>query len=70
MAFHRNMMELHSKASPSQVMVGWYATGSAITDSSVMIHDFYFRETGVAPIHLTLDPLSTPIKYAILTKAG
>jgi len=55
--FHRSMMDLHLRASPNVAIVGWYATGNQISDNSVIIHDFYTRETGKSPIHLTVDTL-------------
>lgn len=55
MEFLRNMLELHHKVSPREVIVGWYATGNEINEASVMIHDFFFREMSHPPIHLMVD---------------
>jgi len=55
MDFHRNMYELHHRASPREIIVGWYATGSDITESSVLLHDFYWKEMNQSPLHLTID---------------
>jgi translation initiation factor 3 subunit F len=52
--FAKNMYELHRKVNPSEVIVGWYATGHDITEQSVLIHDYYTREVN-QPVHLTVD---------------
>ncbi|XP_023646901.1 eukaryotic translation initiation factor 3 subunit F [Paramormyrops kingsleyae] len=54
MEFAKNMYELHRKVSPSEVIIGWYATGYDITEHSVLIHEYYSREAQ-NPIHLTVD---------------
>uniref|UniRef100_A0A4W4FJU4 Eukaryotic translation initiation factor 3 subunit F n=1 Tax=Electrophorus electricus TaxID=8005 RepID=A0A4W4FJU4_ELEEL len=54
MEFAKNMYELHKKVSPSEVIIGWYATGYDITEHSVLIHEYYSREAQ-NPIHLTVD---------------
>jgi translation initiation factor 3 subunit F len=56
MEFHRNMYELHQKTAPKEVIVGWYATGLDINENSVMIHEFYSKETSIpTPAHLLVD---------------
>jgi len=71
MEFHHNMLQLHHKVSPKEVIVGWYATGSAINENSVMIHDFYGKEMGASathsPVHLTVDTNLT--NYSLSVKA-
>lgn len=52
--FAKDMYELHRKVNPSEVIVGWWATGHEITDHSLLIHDYYSRVTS-NPIHLTVD---------------
>jgi len=52
--FARNMYELHKKVNPSEVIVGWYSTGPDVTEHSVLIHEYYARETK-NPVHLTID---------------
>lgn len=54
MEFHSSMIELHRKVNPKEVIVGWYATGNDITQHSVLIHEFYGRETEI-PVHLTVN---------------
>jgi len=56
MEFHRNMFELHQKTAPKEIIVGWYATGLDINENSVMIHDFYGKETNIPTVaHLLVD---------------
>lgn len=54
MEFHASMIELHRKVNPKEVIVGWYATGNDISQHSVLIHEFYGRETDI-PVHLTVN---------------
>jgi translation initiation factor 3 subunit F len=54
MKYHETMYNLHQRVNPKEVIVGWYATGSDITEYSVLIHDFYNRECD-QPVHLLLD---------------
>ncbi|XP_040025566.1 eukaryotic translation initiation factor 3 subunit F [Gasterosteus aculeatus] len=54
MEFAKNMYELHKRVSPTEVIIGWYATGFDITEHSVLIHEYYSREA-TNPIHLTMD---------------
>lgn len=55
MGFHREMVQLHQKANPNEVVVGWYSTGHQIDKQSVFYHNFYWRELQQPPILLTLD---------------
>jgi translation initiation factor 3 subunit F len=55
MEFHRNMFELHQRVAPRETIVGWYATGSDITESSHLLQDFYSKEISASPVHLTID---------------
>ncbi|KNC78751.1 hypothetical protein SARC_08832 [Sphaeroforma arctica JP610] len=54
MEFHQTMFQLHQKVNPREQIVGWYATGNTISSHSVLIHEFYGRETR-SPVHLTLN---------------
>lgn len=54
MEFARTMTNFHVKTNPNEVIVGWYATGMEISAHSVLIHDYYCRETK-NPIHLVMD---------------
>jgi len=55
MDFHTNMLDLHHRVSPKEIIVGWYSTGSAIDENSAIIHDFYARKMTNPPIHMTVD---------------
>jgi len=65
MAFHRNMLELNTRANPKETIVGWYATGGEINEVSAIIQDFYWKEMNRAPIHLTVDTNLTNYKLSI-----
>nr|CAG4641017.1 EOG090X09C5 [Eulimnadia texana] len=52
--FAENMYNLHKKVNPQETIVGWWATGNAVTIHSVLIHEYYARECS-NPIHLTID---------------
>ena len=52
----KELFELHRKVNPNETIVGWFATGGKeVNEYSVVIHDYYSRETS-NPIHLTVDP--------------
>jgi len=58
--FLSTMLQLHQKANPKEVIVGWYATGSDLNENSLLIHDFFCKETKDTKdahpiIHLTVD---------------
>jgi len=62
---HRSMLELHLKANPQETVVGWYATGSAVNEDLIRIHDFYWREMQAPPVHLLVDTGLTNDKMGI-----
>jgi len=52
----RELYELHRKVNQNEAIVGWFATGGGeVNEYSVVIHDYYSRETS-NPVHLTVDP--------------
>jgi len=55
MEYHRTMLDLHQKANPNEVVVGWYSSASVIDENSVTIHNLYWKEMNQSPIHLTVD---------------
>jgi len=60
LTFHKELMQLHRKVAPKEVLLGWYSTGALIDDASVIIHDFFSHETaGGAPMHMTVDTTLT-----------
>jgi len=56
--FHRSMYEHSLKASPHELIVGWYSTSINIDENSVLIHDFYWREMSAPPVHVMVNPLN------------
>jgi len=64
--FHHTMFELHQRANPKEIIVGWYATGNSIPLASSLIHEFYGKEIRATlnkelqhPVHLTIDTTLT-----------
>jgi len=55
MDFHHNMLDLHHRISPKDSIVGWYSTGSELSENSVILHDFYGKKLTHSPIHLLVD---------------
>jgi len=51
---YQTMKNLHSEVSSSEQIVGWYST--SVRESSVLMHEFFWREINVAPLHLVVDP--------------
>eukprot|EP00775_Hariotina_reticulata_P007183 gene7183-7397_t len=54
---HRTMHELHQRVAPSQAIVGWFSTGSAVSSSDALIQEHYAKEVASShgPVHLRLD---------------
>ncbi|KAK3719876.1 hypothetical protein RRG08_040176 [Elysia crispata] len=52
--YARNMYELHKKVNNNENIIGWFSTGLEVSVHSVLIHDYYSRETK-NPIHMTVD---------------
>ncbi|XP_077967939.1 eukaryotic translation initiation factor 3 subunit F-like [Styela clava] len=60
MEYAKNMYDLHRKVNTNEVIVGWYATGHDITEHSVLIHEYYTKESkNKMPVHLTVDTTLT-----------
>ena len=51
--FHATMLGLQQKVTPKQKVVGWYATGESINDTTTLFHDFYGQDVE-RPVHLLL----------------
>ncbi|RWS29832.1 eukaryotic translation initiation factor 3 subunit F-like protein [Leptotrombidium deliense] len=57
----KDLYELHKRVNSNETIVGWFATGGGeVNEYSVLIHDYYSRETS-NPIHLTVDPAKSGI---------
>lgn len=58
MEYHKQMLALHLKANPREVLVGWYATASELNTFSALIQNFYSGQgDGTWPhpaVHLTV----------------
>ena len=52
--FAKTSTELHKIVNQSEVIVGWFSTGSDVTAHSVLIHEYYTRDCKNS-IHLTVD---------------
>lgn len=52
--YAKSMFDLHKKSHPNDEIVGWYATGSDVTEHSLLIHEYYSREANI-PVHVTVD---------------
>lgn len=52
--FAKNSINAYKKVNPTVSIVGWFATGFDIPNTSCLIHEYYARETK-SPIHLTID---------------
>lgn len=49
-----SMLDLYQTASPSEEVVGWFATSNDVTGHSTLIHEYYSIECN-NPVHLTVD---------------
>ena len=52
--FARTSYNAFKKVNPAVSIVGWFATGFDIPNTSLLIHEYYARETR-SPIHVTID---------------
>jgi translation initiation factor 3 subunit F len=52
--YQSNMRALYQMVNPNEVVVGWYATGSEVTEHSLVIHDVV-TEDAQMPVHLCVD---------------
>lgn len=52
--YNKNMYNLHRRVNAAEELVGWYATGTETDIKSVIIHEFYARESA-NPVHLLVD---------------
>uniref|UniRef100_A0A0K8TQX1 Eukaryotic translation initiation factor 3 subunit F n=1 Tax=Tabanus bromius TaxID=304241 RepID=A0A0K8TQX1_TABBR len=54
LSYALDMYELNKRVNPNENVVGWWATGHAVTNHSSVIHEYYARECN-NPVHLTVD---------------
>lgn len=61
MEFQKQMLQLHLRANPREVLVGWYATSSELNTFSALIQNFYGQQgDGTWPhpaVHLTVSTI-------------
>merc|ERR1712098_714816 len=62
--YARNMFELHKKVNSREAIVGWFSTGWEVSVHSVLIHDYYSRESK-NPVHLAVDAFVRGGKMAL-----
>ncbi|WPG98382.1 Hypothetical protein R9X50_00117200 [Acrodontium crateriforme] len=62
MDYQKRMLELHLRASPKEILIGWYATSSDLNTFSALIQNFYSQQgEGTFPhpaIHLTVSTVA------------
>lgn len=52
--FHTTMLGLQQRVTPALKVVGWYSTGEAVNEKTILIHEFYTQDVA-RPVHLLLD---------------
>ena len=52
------MFELHHKVHPTDVVIGWFSTGSKILGDDMIIHDFYSKNILNNPLFLLVDTIN------------
>ncbi|XP_022656902.1 eukaryotic translation initiation factor 3 subunit F-like [Varroa jacobsoni] len=53
--YAKTTTELHRRVNPTEQVVGWFATGAEIPNTSVLIHQYYSSLTKHTPVHVTVD---------------
>jgi translation initiation factor 3 subunit F len=57
----KELFELYRKVNSNENIVGWFSTGGGeVNEYSVVIHDYYSRET-TTPVHVTVDPTESGV---------
>lgn len=57
---HKLLYQLHKRANPKEVIVGWFAINSQIDSFTGLIHSFYSNVDGMRPhaaVHMTVDTI-------------
>ena len=74
--YHQNMLELYHKVNPKELIVGWYSTGVAVSQLSVIVHkffDFELEKQGKEiskAVHLLVDTSLKTGKLSIKAYSG
>jgi len=58
------MYKLNKQVHPSEVIVGWWATGFEVTSIAVPINDYYARQCP-KPVHILVDTTCRAGKLSI-----
>jgi len=53
--FYRTMYDLHHRVYPNDVVLGWYGTGSNLTDDDMLIHEAIHKNIKSNPLFLLVD---------------
>lgn len=53
--FYTTMLELQQRVESKHKVVGWYSTGEAISDATILFHEFFEQQGTERPVHLLLD---------------
>jgi translation initiation factor 3 subunit F len=71
MEHNKSMYQLHRKASPKDVILGWYATSNELNNLSGLVQDFYSQQgSGTYPypaVHLTVETTSATADIDVRT---
>lgn len=68
--YHKNMLALHQKASPRELVVGWFSTGDEIVASSASIHNFYCtKESQFTPTSTLPGPIHLLVNTSLLQQS-
>jgi translation initiation factor 3 subunit F len=70
MDYHYNMLELHRRVNPDEIVVGWYSTGNRITYISSLMHDVYRNQVEFEPVHVTVDVELTNYRMGVKAYTG
>ncbi|KAJ2779868.1 hypothetical protein H4R18_003761 [Coemansia javaensis] len=71
MEHHGAMFALHKRANAREQIVGWYATGAALSKYAALIQDFYSREAApFSAIHMVMDTALTDGRLGIQCLQG
>jgi len=52
--YYYAMVKLHAEVASHEQIVGWYST--SVRESSVLMHDFFWKEMNEHPVHMVIDP--------------
>jgi len=62
-AYYYTMVKLNLEVSPHEQIVGWYST--SVRESSVLLHDFFWKEMNEPPVHMIIDPRGKQSSFSV-----